>query len=138
MSKLDISHVLDLTADIVSAYVSHNAVEQQDLAGLVETVFNKVHYLSDPVRLHQNRPRPVPAVPVADSVTDAVIFSLEDGQPYKSLKRHLKAKYGMSPEDYREKWDLPSDYPMVSPAYARERSSLAKKSGLGTNQNRSY
>lgn len=138
MSGVDLPHILDLTTEIVSAYVSHNKVEKEDLPDLVETIFDKVQHLSDPVRLHQNRPRPIPAVPVAESVTDEFIYSLEDGQPYKSLKRHLKAKYGMSPDDYRDKWDLPSDYPMVSPAYARERSSLAKKSGLGTSQNRNY
>ena len=129
--KDTLSNLLELSADIVSSYVSHNTIEADAVPGLIETVFSKLTELSDPKRALKNAPKPIPAIPVSESVTDELIYSLEDGQPYKSLKRHLKAKYGMSPEDYREKWDLPADYPMVAPAYARERSKLAKKSGLG-------
>lgn len=131
MTEPDVSDILAMTSEVVAAYVSHNKVDKADIPGLLEDVFKTMQTLSDPVRIRSSRPRPIPALSVADSVTDEFIYSLEDGQPYKSLKRHLKAKYGMSPEDYKEKWDLPSDYPMVSPAYARERSELAKKSGLG-------
>jgi len=80
----------------------------------------------------------VPAVPIENSVTDDVIYCLEDGQPYKSLKRHIRAKYNLSPEDYREKWNLPPDYPMVAKNYAKERSKLAKKSGLGRKRNTQF
>lgn len=73
----------------------------------------------------------VPAVPIEESLKDDVIICLEDGKPYQSLKRHLRVKYGMSPEEYREKWGLPADYPMVAPAYAKRRSELAKRTGLG-------
>jgi predicted transcriptional regulator len=131
MSGPDIAKLLDLAADITSAYVSHNAVPPEALPGVIEDVFKTLQHISDPARLKENAPKPVPALPINQSVTDDFIYSLEDGQPYKSLKRHLKAQYGMSPEDYKEKWDLPADYPMVAPAYGRERSNLAKKSGLG-------
>ncbi len=131
MTHPDVSDILGLTADVVAAYVSHNKVDKAEIPALIEDVFKTMQTLSDPVRIRNNRPRPVPAIPVSESVSDEFIYSLEDGQPYKSLKRHLKAKYGMSPEDYKERWGLPADYPMVSPAYARERSELAKKSGLG-------
>ncbi len=138
MKEPDVSDILGLTTEIVTAYVGNNTVAAKDLPALIETVFKTVEKLSDPVRIKNSRPKPVPALPVENSVTDAFIYSLEDGQPYKSLKRHLKAKYGMSPEDYKERWDLPADYPMVSPAYARERSNLAKKSGLGKNQDTDF
>ncbi len=132
--KDKLEKLLERSTDIVTAYVSRNDVPAEDLPELIESVFNRLQELSDPKRALKNAPKPIPAIAVEDSVTDELIYSLEDGQPYKSLKRHLKAKYGMSPEDYREKWDLPADYPMVAPAYARERSKLAKKSGLGRNR----
>lgn len=126
-----VESLMEMTVDIVTAYVGNNKVEAESLPGVIEQVFTTVQKLSDPATIKKNLPKPIPAIPVKDSVTDEFIYSLEDGQPYKSLKRHLKSKYGMTPADYREKWDLPLDYPMVSPAYARERSALAKKSGLG-------
>ena len=134
MTRPEISDLLDMAADITAAYVSHNVITPEALPGLIENVFKTLQDISDPERQRESLPKPVPAISVADSVTDEFIYSLEDGQPYKSLKRHLKAKYGMSPEDYKEKWDLPIDYPMVAPAYGRERSNLAKKSGLGRNR----
>ncbi len=133
-TKPDISDILELTADIVSAYVSHNKLPAGDVPDFIEQVFDRVNALSNPERLKERGPKPIPAIPIAESVTDEFIYSLEDGQPYKSLKRHLKAQYGMSPADYREKWGLPPDYPLVAPAYARERSMLAKKTGLGRRQ----
>lgn len=141
MNSLDMRNVdtlMNMTVTIVTAYVGKNAVETEKLPGLIEEVFATVQKLSDPERLKKSRPRPVPAIPVEQSVTDEFIYSLEDGQPYKSLKRHLKSKYGMTPTDYREKWDLPIDYPMVSPAYARERSELAKRSGLGRSRDMQF
>lgn len=126
-----VTDLLDMTVDVVSAYVANNTVSQSQLPELMEQVFNTLQDLSHPAQIKKREPRPTPAIAVEKSVTDEVIYSLEDGKPYKSLKRHLKSKYGMSPEDYRQKWSLPPDYPMVAPAYARERSKLAKRSGLG-------
>lgn len=141
MSLMDIRKVdalMDMTVNIVTAYVGNNQVETDKLPELIEQVFGTVEKLSDPERIKKSLPKPVPAIPVEESVTDEYIYSLEDGRPYKSLKRHLKSKYGMTPTDYRAKWDLPLDYPMVSPAYARERSELAKKSGLGRNRDEQF
>lgn len=129
MSEMDRIDMLYIAADIVTAYVGKNEIPAKDIPGLLDTVFKSVQSLANPERSEQERP--VPAISVEESVTDNFIFSLEDGQPYKSLKRHLRSKYNMTPEDYRKRWDLPPDYPMVAPAYARQRSSLAKKSGLG-------
>ena len=131
MSTPDPTDLLDVTAQIVAAYVGRNKIPSEELPELIRSVFKTVSDISEDAELQRVGPKPVPAIPVEDSVTENFIYSLEDGQPYKSLKRHLKAKYNMSPDDYREKWDLPPDYPMVAPAYARERSELAKKSGLG-------
>lgn len=136
MTPPENSHLLEMAADLTAAYVSHNDVAPDALPGLMETVFKTLQKLSNADTPEQTGEKPVPAIPVDQSVTDDFIYSLEDGQPYKSLKRHLKAKYGMSPEDYKEKWDLPVDYPMVAPAYGRERSNLAKKSGLGRRRER--
>lgn len=129
MSELDRIDMLYIAADIVTAYVGRNELPAKDIPELLDTVFRSVQTLAHPEALDTERPEP--AIPVEDSVTDEYIYSLEDGQPYKSLKRHLRTRYNMSPEDYRSRWSLPPDYPMVSPAYARQRSSLAKKSGLG-------
>lgn len=130
-NQIDRTALLEMTSQIVSAYVSHNKIEATDVPGLITQVFDQIQDLSDPHRRNPNAPHPEPAIAIADSVTEEVIYSLEDGQPYKSLKRHLKTRYGMTPEDYRAKWGLPADYPMVAPAYARRRSELAKKTGLG-------
>lgn len=126
--KDDDGDLLALTAQIVSAYVGHNEVAPSDIPALLRTTYQG---LRDVQGQERGAERPVPAVPIADSVTDSHLICLEDGKPFQSLKRHLKAAFGMSPEDYREKWGLPIDYPMVAPAYARRRSELAKKSGLG-------
>lgn len=129
MGELDRTDILYIAADIVTAYVGRNEVPAKDIPDLMETVFRSVQALAHPEI--EATERPAPAIPVEQSVTDEFIYSLEDGQPYKSLKRHLRTRYNMSPEDYRSRWGLPPDYPMVAPAYARQRSSLAKKSGLG-------
>ena len=131
MTKNGSSDILGMTAKIVAAYVGQNKLPPADVPDFIEQVFTRVSELSHSEQDRMRGPKPVPALPIEDSVTDAFIYSLEDGQPYKSLKRHLKAQYGMTPRDYRDKWELPSDYPMVAPAYARERSKLAKKTGLG-------
>jgi len=129
MGELDRIDLLYIAADIVTAYVGRNEIPAKEIPDLLQTVFTSVQTLANPDE--NEGERPVPAIAVEDSVTDTFIYSLEDGQPYKSLKRHLRSKYNMTPEDYRKRWGLPADYPMVAPAYARKRSSLAKKSGLG-------
>lgn len=120
--------IVGLTAEIVSAYVGNNAIQSNELPDLIRTVFSSLRKL-DGAEEEGGELRP--AVSVRKSVTDEYIVCLEDGKKFKSLKRHLRAKYNMTPEEYREKWNLPFDYPMVAPAYARQRSHLAKKMGLG-------
>lgn len=122
--------LIDLSADIVSAYVSHNALSVTDLPKLINDVHNALRNLQSPVAAE-----PVeelkPAVPVRKSVHPDYIICLEDGKKFKSLKRHLRTHYHLSPEEYREKWGLPADYPMVAPNYSATRSRLAKDNGLG-------
>ncbi len=122
--------LIELSADIVSAYVSHNAVSPTDLPRLIAEVHAAL------TGLHSTGvPEPVeelkPAVPVRKSVTPDYIVCLEDGKKFKSLKRHLRTHYNLSPEEYREKWGLAADYPMVAPNYSATRSRLAKDNGLG-------
>ena len=121
--------VLGLTAQIVSAHVSKNAVAPEMLPSLIMDVFRT---LANVGREPAQADRPQPAVPVKKSVFPDHIICLEDGKKLKMLKRHLKTSYNMTPEQYRERWGLPADYPMVAPDYASHRSSLAKKIGLGT------
>ena len=124
------SPYVELTADIVSAYVSNNTIAVQDLPGLIHEVHNALlRMTSGPAELSSESLKP--AISVKKSVTPDYIVCLEDGKKFKSLKRHLRTQYGMSPEDYREKWGLPADYPMVAPNYANARSALAKQMGLG-------
>ncbi len=122
------SHI-DFTADIVAAYVSNNSVAAADLPALIESVHRALGQLGAPVAPPVEEQKP--AVPVKKSVTPEYIICLEDGKKFKSLKRHLRTSYGMTPDVYREKWGLPKDYPMVAPAYAAARSELAKNMGLG-------
>ncbi|MET0314246.1 MAG: MucR family transcriptional regulator [Hansschlegelia sp.] len=124
------ANYIELAAEIVSAYVSNNSVSTADLPSLI----NEVHAALSRVSTGVAEPvaeAPKPAVPVKKSVNSDFIVCLEDGKKFKSLKRHLRTQYNMSPEEYREKWGLPSDYPMVAPNYAAARSELAKKMGLG-------
>ena len=123
------SDVLGLTAQIVSAHVSNNSVATEALPALIQDVYRT---LAGVGREPAAPNKPQPAVPVKKSVFSDYIVCLEDGKKLKMLKRHLKTAYNMSPEQYRERWDLPPDYPMVAPNYAKHRSSLAKKIGLGT------
>lgn len=122
--------LVDLTADIVSAYVSNNSTVVSEIPGLIALVHTALVRVS--TGRAETAPEPVkPAVPVKKSVTPEYLICLEDGKRFKSLKRHLRTQYAMSPEQYREKWSLPADYPMVAPNYAVERSQLARKMGLG-------
>ncbi len=123
-------NILELATDLVAAYVSHNQIEADELPALVEKVYRTMlkAVSEDP---EDTKEKPVPAVPIEDSVTDDYIICLEDGQKYKSLKRHLRTKFELTPKAYREKWGLPMDYPMVAPNYSIERSRLAKRTGLG-------
>lgn len=118
-----------LTADIVSAYVSNNSVEAGELADLIGQVHQALSQASEG-RQAEPEPPPTPAVPVKKSITPDYLISLEDGRRYKSLKRHLSTR-GMTPDDYRAKWGLSKDYPMVAANYSAQRSSLAKSLGLG-------
>ena len=119
----------ELTAGLVSAYVSNNSISPPDLPGLISSIHAAITGLSAPAPAPEAE-KPVPAVPIKKSVTPDYIISLEDGRQYKSLKRHLRGR-GMTPEEYRAKWDLPGDYPMVAASYAAQRSELAKAMGLG-------
>jgi predicted transcriptional regulator len=123
------SDVLGLTAQIVSAHVSNNSVAPDALPALIQDVYRT---LSGVGREPTQPDKPQPAVPIKKSVFPDHIVCLEDGKKLKMLKRHLKTAYNMTPEQYRERWGLPPEYPMVAPNYARHRSSLAKKIGLGT------
>lgn len=120
---------LELTAAIVSAYVSKNSVPMANLSELVSSVHASLDRLS--TKAEQPAPPQTPAVPIKKSITPEYLISLEDGRKFKSLKRHLSTHYGMTPEQYRQKWSLPADYPMVAPNYAAKRSALARTMGLG-------
>ncbi|WP_406856831.1 MucR family transcriptional regulator [Alsobacter sp. KACC 23698] len=124
------SNYLELAADIVAAYVSNNAVTVTEMPSLIGDVHRALLALATGVA-ETAVEAPKPAVPVKKSITPDFIVCLEDGKKFKSLKRHLRTQYGMSPEEYREKWGLPADYPMVAPNYAAARSDLAKQMGLG-------
>ena len=126
--------LLSLTTEIVAAHVSNNTVALNDLPTLIEQVYKSLSTVG--VEQVPVEERPQPAVPVRKSVTPDYIICLEDGKKLKMLKRHLKTAYNMSPEEYRDRWGLPTDYPMVAPNYARQRSSLAKQIGLGTRARR--
>jgi predicted transcriptional regulator len=122
------AQVLGLTAQIVSAHVSHNAIPSDALSGLIQSVYRTLTAVGVDVPVPE---KPQPAVPIKRSVFPDHIVCLEDGKKLKMLKRHLQTSYQMTPEQYRERWGLPADYPMVAPNYAERRSSLAKKIGLG-------
>jgi predicted transcriptional regulator len=121
---------LNLTADIVAAFVSNNSVPADQLQDLLQSTYATLNGLSGAGETTTTNNKP--AVPVKKSVTDDYIICLEDGKKLKMLKRYLRTQYDMSPEDYRRKWNLPADYPMVAPNYAKRRSEFAKKIGLGT------
>ena len=123
------SRLIELTADIASAYVGNNSVSAGDLPNLIKSIFGALSGTEIPEQaavVHQ-----APAVSIKKSIAPDYLICLEDGRRFKSLKRHLRTKYNMSPEEYRVKWGLAKDYPMVAPAYAAARSVLAKSMGLG-------
>ena len=126
----DKSEIIEMTADIVSAYVGNNSVAATDLPSLIQNVhraLSGVTNVAEPVEVSVKEP----AVSLKRSITPDYLICLEDGRKFKSLKRHLRTKYNISPEEYRAKWGLAKDYPMVTPNYAKARSELAKQMGLG-------
>jgi predicted transcriptional regulator len=126
---------IELTASIVSAYVSNNPVAAQDLSALINQVHAALTRVSSGQGEMASEPLK-PAISVKKSITADYIVCLEDGKKFKSLKRHLRTQYNMTPDQYREKWSLPPDYPMVAPNYAIARSELAKQMGLGQQRRR--
>ncbi|MCJ9430393.1 MucR family transcriptional regulator [Kordiimonas sp. A6E486] len=121
--------MLGLAADIVTAYVSNNTVSSGDLPDVIKTVYSTLTNLGTDQQTTANQQ--TPAVPIKKSYTNDYIICLEDGKKLKMLKRYLRSRYDLSPEEYRAKWGLPADYPMVAPSYAARRSEFAKKIGLG-------
>jgi predicted transcriptional regulator len=122
--------LLRMTADVVSAYVSNNTLATGQLGDIIQAVYNSLRGLEG--QAAEPPPEPLkPAVPVRKSVTPDYLICLEDGKKLKMLKRHLRSTYNMTPDEYRAKWSLPPDYPMVAPKYAEQRSEFAKKIGLG-------
>ncbi|MSP47341.1 MAG: MucR family transcriptional regulator [Xanthobacteraceae bacterium] len=131
----DTTKFIGLTAEIVSAYVSNNPVASADIPALINQIHTALLRVSSGEAQPSSEPLK-PAVTVKKSITPDFIVCLEDGKKFKSLKRHLRTQYNMTPEQYREKWSLPADYPMVAPNYAAARSQLAKQMGLGQQRRR--
>jgi len=131
MDKADKPDLVELTSKIISAYVSNNTVVPGDLPAMIADVHEALSKAAQRVG-NSEREELKPAIALKKSVTPDYIVCLEDGKKFKSLKRHLRTHYNLSPEEYREKWGLPHDYPMVAPNYAAARSQLAKQMGLGT------
>ncbi len=125
------SEMMKYTSEIVAAYLKGNSVDVSDIGAIMETVHSKVAELCRGSGFAMSAK---PAVSVEDSITPDHIICLEDGKPFKMLKKHLKTKYDLTPEEYRAKWGLRADYPMVAPNYAIKRQALAKASGLGRNR----
>ena len=125
--------ILALTTEIVTSHVAHNTVAASDLSNLIQQVYTSLATVPSGAAAAERRQ---PVVPIKKSVTPDYIICLDDGKKLKMLKRHLKTSYGITPDEYRERWGLPSDYPMVAPNYAAKRSALAKKIGLGTKSRR--
>ena len=123
------SELLELTTEIVAAHVGNNSTAINELPKLIQDVYKTLAVVGTTPAVPE---RPLPAVPIKKSITPDYVICLEDGKKLKMLKRHLKTAYNMTPEDYRERWGLAPDYPMVAPNYAKHRSILAKKIGLGT------
>jgi predicted transcriptional regulator len=132
---MDTTNTIGLTAEIVAAYVSNNTVASGDIPALINQIHNALLRVSSGEVQSPSEPLK-PAVPVKRSINPDFIVCLEDGKKFKSLKRHLRTQYNMTPEQYRDKWSLPADYPMVAPNYAAARSQLAKQMGLGQQRRR--
>ena len=135
VDELTPADTLNLTTDIVSAFLSNNSIGADKVPALLQEVHDAIRALGAGGTAHAGSQQP--AVPISKSVTPDYVICLEDGKKLKMLKRHLRTVYGMSPEEYRAKWGLPSDYPMVAPNYSRQRSAFAKKIGLGRSPGRS-
>ena len=135
MTETDNAVLIAMASEIVAAYLAKNHVQAAEMPALISTVHAALAALGAPEPAAVEAGKPVPAVPVRKSVTDEHLISLEDGKRYQALKRHL-TKLGMTPAEYRAKWGLPGDYPMVAPAYARKRSELAKSIGFGSRRRR--
>ena len=127
--------LLRMTADVVAAYVSNNTLATAQLADVIHAVYNSLRGLEGQVAETPAEPLK-PAVPIRKSITPEYLVCLEDGKKLKMLKRHLRSTYNMTPDDYRTKWGLAADYPMVAPKYAEQRSEFAKKIGLGRGSGR--
>ena len=129
-SSLEADEIMRMTTDIVASFVANNPVPTDSLPDLIASVHRTVTNLSSNETI-QVQERPKPAVPISRSITDDHIICLEDGKKLKMLKRYLRSHYGLTPEDYRKRWGLPADYPMVAPSYTKKRSDFAKQIGLG-------
>jgi predicted transcriptional regulator len=138
MSETTSTNYIELAADIVSAYVSNNPVPANELSSLIQEVHTALLRVTSGASSSPSLASEAqkPAIAVKKSLNNDYIICLEDGKKFKSLKRHLRTQYNMSPEEYRDKWGLPSDYPMVAPNYAKARSNLAKQMGLGQQRKR--
>ena len=133
--QLSEEDMLRMTTEVVSAYVGNNMLPAAQIPDVIKTVYGSLRELGA-VGAGGDKEAPKPAVPIRRSITPDYIVCLEDGKKLKMLKRHLKTAYNMTPEEYRERWGLPADYPMVAPNYAKQRSKLAKEIGLGTRARR--
>ena len=133
-AKQDHKELLSLTTEIVASHVSNNSVPVSDLGKLIEQIYNTLATVGQTTQ--ETEVKLESAVPIKKSITPTYLICLEDGKKLKMLKRHLKTRYNLTPEQYRERWGLPADYPMVAPNYAEQRRHLAKKIGLGTNRAR--
>ena len=129
---MDNETIIALTADIVSAHVSNNLLASDDVPALIQSVFAALSNAANPAPVVIEEPRPQPAVSIRSSVKPDAIACLECGAKFKTLKRHLGTEHGMTPAEYRARWNLPADYPMVAPDYAERLRALAKEIGLGT------
>ena len=133
--RIDSNNVVELVVDVVASYVSNNEIDVQELPALIQQVHRSLCNLGS-ARSYLLQDRSEPVVPIEDSVHPDYIVCLEDGRRLKMLKRHLRTAYNMTPDQYRERWGLSPDYPMVAPNYAKRRSNLAKDIGLGTRRER--
>lgn len=129
LPAIDQEEILRMTTDIVASFLTHNSVPADSIPDLIRSIHGTMGEISGSSA--KTEPKSKPAVPVSRSVTDDYIICLEDGKKLKMLKRYLRSQFDMSPDEYRRKWGLPSDYPMVAPAYSRKRSAFAKDIGLG-------
>lgn len=123
--------LLEMTTEIVASYVSGNEISVEGISELIRSVHRSLSGLGTQVEIEKPTEKPKAAVTIAKSITDDYIVCLEDGKRLKMLKRYLRSKYDLSPDDYRKRWNLPADYPMVAPNYAKRRSEFAKQIGLG-------